>query len=309
MKRVTLVRHGESTWNATRRWQGHSDPPLTATGEYQAEELGIRLANSLQDYDLIESSDLQRVTQTARMAGATPRTDPAWRELFLGDWEGLFHREVQERFPDQLAALRVGEQVRIGGGESWQDLAERAGAALTRLVDRLPEDGRGLVFCHGGVVMALVTAAFGLPTCLPRRIGHLVNTSISELGFRADGTTILRRYNDAAHLSARAPRGRSGVPVIRLGASAVGNERIIETLPDCLDDASPAVLVAAPDALRDLAVAVLGSTASAQLGPLAGSAHVELRANARVLVDYNVATGGSRSGFALRGSTGSRAGP
>lgn len=309
MKRVTLVRHGESTWNATRRWQGHSDPPLTAAGERQGHELAARLGPVLQDYDLIESSDLRRAKHTAELAGATPRLDREWRELFLGDWEGLFHREVQEQFPDQLAALRAGEPVKLGGGESWHDLAVRVGAALSRLVDRLPDDGRGLVFCHGGVVMALVTAAFDLPTRTPRRIGHLVNTGITEFGFNADGTTTLLRFNDAGHLSDRAPRARAGVPVIRLGASAMQGERVVTGLPDDLSDASPAVLVDRAEILRDLAGAVLSSSTSACLGPLEGSAHLELHDGAQVLVDYNVATDGSRSGFGLQGRRASRAEP
>lgn len=309
MKRVTLVRHGESTWNATRRWQGHSDPPLTARGELQADDLGVRLKPDLQDFDLIESSDLSRVTQTAAFAGVSPRTDAAWRELYLGEWEGLFHREVRERFPEQLAALRAGEPVQLGGGESWHDLAVRAGAALTRLVDRLPDDGRGLVFCHGGVILALVSAAFGLSSRLPRTIGHLVNASITELGVAPDGTTILLRYNDAAHLTERAPRARPGVPVVRLGASAMEGERVVAALPADLGDSSPAVLIAPPDALRTLAVEALGGTSTARLGPLEGSAHLELRAERRVLVDYNVAIDGSRSGFGLPGRTASRGVP
>lgn len=309
MKRITLVRHGESTWNATRRWQGHSDPPLTAAGEHQGYELGVRLKPVLQDFDIIESSDLGRVAQTAALAGATPRIDPEWRELFLGDWEGLFHHEVQDRFPEQLAALRAGEQVQLGGGESWHDLAVRAGAALTRLIDRLPPNGRGLVFCHGGVVMALVTAAFDLPTRMPRRIGHLVNTSITELGFMPDGTPILLRFNDAAHLCERAHRARAGVPVIRLGAMAMEGERVIKALPADLSDASPAVLVDRVESLRDLVRGTLASTSNARLGPLDGSAHLALREGGQVLVDYNVATDGSRSGFGLAGRMASRVGP
>jgi broad specificity phosphatase PhoE len=297
VKRVTLVRHGESTWNATRRWQGHSDPPLTAAGEAQGHALAMRLKPTLQDFNIIESSDLRRANHTAELAGANPRIDSEWRELFLGDWEGLFHREVQEQFPDELAALRAGEPVQLGGGESWHDLAVRAGAALTRLVDRLPDDGRGLVFCHGGVVIALVTAAFDLPTRTPRRIGHLVNTSITELGFNADGTTTLLRFNDAAHLPDRAPRAPAGVPVIRLGPSPMQGERVVNGLPHDLSDASPAVLVDRAERLRDLAGAALSSSTSARLGPLDGSAHLKLHDGAQVLVDYNVATDGSRSGF------------
>src|SRR3989442_15174864 len=41
--RIYLIRHGESTWNAQRRWQGVADPPLSDAGRAEA----TRLADAL----------------------------------------------------------------------------------------------------------------------------------------------------------------------------------------------------------------------------------------------------------------------
>ena len=33
---LLMIRHGQSVWNAERRWQGQADPPLSELGELQA---------------------------------------------------------------------------------------------------------------------------------------------------------------------------------------------------------------------------------------------------------------------------------
>lgn len=286
MKRVSLVRHGESTWNASGRWQGQSDPPLSALGEAQGASLASWFA--AQAPDRVECSDLQRAARTAALAGARATPDAAWRELFVGDWEGLLHAEVRQRFPDQLRALRQGEPVAVGGGEGWADLRDRAMAALQRLVATLPPGGHGIVFCHGGVIMSVVSAILALPDAAPRRIEGLANTSITEIGF-VDGAPLLLRYNDASHLDARAPLGRTGGVLVRLTAPPERGEASLDAWPPPTDGPAFQVWTEAPEALRERVIEGLATPeAAARLGPLEGPAHVQVRADARVLVDYNL---------------------
>ena len=57
-RRVTLVRHGQSTWNAAGRIQGSSDESvLTAKGEAQAETTATLLDGS--DFDKLFYSPLK----------------------------------------------------------------------------------------------------------------------------------------------------------------------------------------------------------------------------------------------------------
>ena len=62
-KRVMLIRHAQTDWNAAGRWQGHADPSLSAEGQVQARLLGERLTG--ESAVALVCSDLKRAVQTA----------------------------------------------------------------------------------------------------------------------------------------------------------------------------------------------------------------------------------------------------
>ena len=92
---LTLVRHGQSTSNKSGRWQGQGDCPLSDLGRAQARALASRLHDQV--FDRIVASDLARAADTARALARAVATDPAWREIDLGRWEGLTRQEVASR--------------------------------------------------------------------------------------------------------------------------------------------------------------------------------------------------------------------
>ena len=60
---LLLTRHGETDWNRERRWQGHAQTSLNATGRDQAQALARELADD--PPDAVYSSDLPRSRETA----------------------------------------------------------------------------------------------------------------------------------------------------------------------------------------------------------------------------------------------------
>jgi broad specificity phosphatase PhoE len=155
--RLALIRHAESTWAAAGRWQGHGDPPLSQRGREQAEALVGELGRL--GFELVVSSDLARAVETAaplaRSLGVESLVCPGLRELDLGRWTGLTHREIALRDPEALLRFESREDAPAGGGETRADLARRARASLAGLRERHP-DLRIAVVTHLGVIRAVL---------------------------------------------------------------------------------------------------------------------------------------------------------
>jgi probable phosphoglycerate mutase len=163
---VLLLRHAQSEWNAAGRWQGWADPPLTALGRAQAEQAGERLRRSEPPLDRAVSSDLDRARTTARIIAGLAGTPallarapmveevPGLRELNVGQWSGLTRGEIQEAWPDTLAAWDAGALESTPGGEDRAEFNRRVRAAFVEVAESHPGE-RLLVVAHGGVVRSI----------------------------------------------------------------------------------------------------------------------------------------------------------
>jgi len=194
---VCLVRHAQSVSNARSVWQGQGDSPLSDTGRAQTEALSRALAH--ESYDLVLSSDLVRAADTAQASGATAELERSWREIDVGDWEGLTMDEVVERFPEQIEALRARRIFAIGGAESWPEVFARADASLDALRERMPEGGRALVFTHGGIIAALLSGLLGARDRFPWPLGRMRNTGRTTIRFIGDRVELVA-HNDDTHV-------------------------------------------------------------------------------------------------------------
>jgi alpha-ribazole phosphatase len=150
---IVLARHGETTWNKDRRFQGQLDVELNDTGRAQARALAERAAGH--GFAAIYSSPLVRARETAEIAGAAlglkPRLDDRLKEVDVGDWEGRYKDDLERDEPEAWAAFgQGGEDFRFPGGESLAEQQERVIAALVDITQA--GDLPALVVCHRGVI-------------------------------------------------------------------------------------------------------------------------------------------------------------
>lgn len=172
-RRIVVMRHAETVDNAARVWQGHRDSALSERGREQVAAAAPHVAAYRPV--VIVSSDLQRAVSTAQavseLTGLPVRLDERLREVHVGEWQGLHVDDVHARYPDLVAALDRGEDVRKGvTGETRQDVAARAGAVLREVADGLAPGETGIVVAHGVSARVAVSDLVGLDQDLSDRI-------------------------------------------------------------------------------------------------------------------------------------------
>lgn len=196
---LTLIRHAQSEGNAARLWQGLGNTPLSARGRDQARALVHRI--DLGSFDRVVASPLDRAVETARLAGFEPELRDSLAEMDLGEWDGLTFEQVSERYPDQLEALRAGEEIRWGGsGETVEEFTARVTSDLAGILEHADPDDRILVFAHGGTNNTILGSFLPTNKHPFRLFAPLTNTGITRLDLDDRGDVTIERYNDAGHL-------------------------------------------------------------------------------------------------------------
>ncbi|WP_231512194.1 histidine phosphatase family protein [Paucibacter sp. KBW04] len=198
---ILAIRHGETDWNCSGRYQGQTDIALNAQGLAQA----LQTAQALADEDLaaIYTSDLARAQQTAQRLADVKclplQIEPALREQHFGVFQGLRADEIALRWPEAHACWHRREpDFGPEGGESRRAFHRRCLTAIERQAAQHPGQTIAIV-CHGGVLDCLYRAATGLALDAPRSWA-LENAAISRLRYDASGFAILA-WGLTEHLS------------------------------------------------------------------------------------------------------------
>lgn len=199
VKRVILIRPGETDWNKNERWQGFVASPLNEHGRQQA----LALAKYIRNIGLsaLYTSDLVRALQTATILGERlgfdPIPDPRWRERDIGKWQGMTQDEMRTWYADEYQQLQDDvENYRVPGGESRADVRQRVNAAFA---DVLKQDKGSTV----GIITHTTATHLLLDSIIPDYDVYgsvLGNTSVTTIMLNDAGVWEIVTANDIAHL-------------------------------------------------------------------------------------------------------------
>ena len=158
MTKFIITRHGQTEWNVEKRMQGQANSPLTELGRQQADALRQRLSGT--DFAAVYCSSLQRAIDTAEIIcngkDNTIVTLDSLMEIAIGSWSGMLLTEVEEAYPEQSHNFwkNPDAYVPMPGGETYQQLRDRAGKTLLELAKK-HRNQTVLVVSHGIVLKLL----------------------------------------------------------------------------------------------------------------------------------------------------------
>ena len=163
MTEIILVRHGETEWNVEEIFRGRIDIELNETGRKQGELLAEYLSRL--KLEAIYSSPLKRAVTTAEMIANYHKLGvesvAGLIDFNYGEWQGLPHQEVKDKYKELYVKwVNSPDQVKIPGGESLDDIRERAVGVVNNTVAR--HGGTVALVSHRVVNKVLICALLGL---------------------------------------------------------------------------------------------------------------------------------------------------
>lgn len=182
VRSLTLVRHGQTDYNAKHRVQGQIDIPLNTVGRWQVERSAEELRREYVDTapegrkQLVIASDLGRAMDTARAfadpLGLEVHPDPRLRERGFGDWEGVSTEEAMERWPEDYASWMSGGGGELNhGAESKIEVGRRGLEAINEWTRSADADTDLFVFSHGSFISQSLQALLGMARTYPEYVG------------------------------------------------------------------------------------------------------------------------------------------
>ena len=207
IKKIIMVRHGETKWNTENRIQGQANTPLTELGIKQAQQTGKALQK--ENISEIYSSDLGRAMQTAKVINKylnlSITKKEELRERNYGVLQGISFDELDDKFP----VIRLNMNSRdpnyvIPGGESIFQFSQRVSTCINSIIANSNASNLLLVV-HGGVLERFFHTVVGLPLDFKRSFS-LSNSSINKFSYvngmwQLDSWGITNHLNEALVLN------------------------------------------------------------------------------------------------------------
>ena len=183
---LMFVRHGETVGNQEQIAHGRSESPLNSRGREQAQKTAEMLTNWRNEYHRVYTSPLSRAFDTGKFIsdalGLPIHVFEDLKEGFLGDWEGVTYRQLDE-FQFARRSMKD-DDFRGHNGESPNQLSRRMIGAITEIRDR-HEDENIIIVSHGAAISHALSKLLGTtPIFGYQYLMH--NSAVTELIFSPD---------------------------------------------------------------------------------------------------------------------------
>jgi len=207
IKKMILIRHGESNGNVMKKFSGFQDVELTEKGIWQAKRLAQRLKKL--KVDKVYCSDLKRAHHTAEIVFKNRGIDiisrPNLKEMNFGIWEGCTFEEVKSKFGygDEFNYWMENIDVAacIPQGESLLKLNKRVMNELDGILkihDTIEKDETIAIVCHGGTIRVILVNALNMKL---ENMWNIVQHSTALNIISYSGNSIfINLLNDTSHL-------------------------------------------------------------------------------------------------------------
>ncbi len=197
---ITIIRHGETIWNAQQRIQGHRNSKLSENGIRQAGLVAKSLAK--REFDVLISSDLERAAETAgiinKLLQLPLEYNKNMRERSFGIVEGMTLAEMKEKFPREYRSYKEREPgFKFSGGESIEQLFNRVTSEIEAIARKF-ENKKVLIVSHGLVLETMMYKTFNIKLN-SSRVFSINNSSISSFYIDRDNW-FLKEWGVIEHL-------------------------------------------------------------------------------------------------------------
>lgn len=190
---LILIRHGLP--ERVELEHGRADPPLSATGREQAEQVAVWLAR--ESIDAIYTSPMRRAVETAAPMARQRSTEPVVREdLAEYDRNASHYIPMEQLKAEDYAAWRAFVDGGYGDDFDIEPFRRRVAIGMEAIVAG-HRGQRVAVFCHGGVVNVWACNVLGMKPQLFVDVGY---ASISRFLCASTGERNLSSLNETQHL-------------------------------------------------------------------------------------------------------------
>ena len=176
LRRIVMVRHGETEGQSSVRFHGSADVGLNDEGRAQLRETARKMRTEI--FDLVVASPLRRSWEGAAIvsSGAQVRLYPEFREVHFGDWEGMTAEEIEKSNPALYRDWQSGAaNFEYPGGERREAFCSRVARGLEAL---LASGARSvLIVCHKGVIRTIGERLLDAPISEGPELGGIVSVS------------------------------------------------------------------------------------------------------------------------------------